>query len=66
MSSKRKRCLQRAALVAGTIGTDYASRLSKVKFLTTLETDLVRPALDRKHAAHLTVTALKHQSEDPK
>jgi hypothetical protein len=43
-----------------------ASRLSKVKFLTTFETDLVRPALDRKHAAHLTVTAPKHQSEDPK
>jgi hypothetical protein len=43
-----------------------ASRLNKIKFPATFETDAVRPALDRKHAAHLTVTAPKHQSEDPK
>jgi hypothetical protein len=58
--------LQKAALHPGTVGTDCASRLNKIKFPATFETDAVRPALDRKYAAHLTVTAPKNQSEDPK
>jgi hypothetical protein len=66
MSSKMKRC-HRGQLFRGNCwNRPDASRLSKVKFLTTFETDLVRPALDRKHAAHLIVTAPKHQSEEPK
>jgi len=31
-----------------------------VKFLTTFETDLICPAFDCKHAAHLVVTTPKH------
>jgi hypothetical protein len=63
--SKSKRNRTIVTLPARDTSPD-ASRLNKVKFPATFETDAVRPALDRKHAAHLTVTAPKHQSEDPK
>jgi hypothetical protein len=52
--------------IAGTVGTNCASRLNKIKFPATFETDPVRPSVDRKHAAHLTVAAPKNQSEYPK
>jgi hypothetical protein len=65
MSSKMKRC-HRGQLFRGNCwNRPDASRLSKVKFITTFETDLVRPALDRKHAAHLIVTAPKSQRACP-
>ena len=48
------------------VGATDASRLSNVKFLAAFETDLIRPPLDRKHAAHLLVTTPEDKSEDRK
>ncbi len=65
LSSKRKRNWTTITKPAKDTNP-YTSRLSNVKFLTTFEADLVCPPLDRKYAAHLTVTAPKGQSQDPK
>jgi hypothetical protein len=61
MFAVEKRALIREFLAACPLKRLDGSR-SAFKFLTTFEADLVCAPLDRKYAAHLTVTAPKDQS----